>query len=180
MYCNQCFWAGSCNALCVCLAVPPMVMFSARKFVYQALNTRSSSKLAGLLTSQSSETEVQRALQLNAATMQRLPCMNITFVVLCCAISGQATRVPLGITQARANSTAAFECGKPLGPCDKAIPAGVLCDKGPGYCQTGYFCGWEQNTRVPLAKFAAAQELWNSRKHLLSQQHRQPSHIIRR
>ena len=38
-----------------------------------------------------------------------------------------------------------FECGKPLGPCGAAIPAGVTCPKGKGWCQAGYFCGWEEN-----------------------------------
>jgi hypothetical protein len=49
----------------------------------------------------------------------------------------------------QSGSAASFECGKPMGPCGTAIPAGVTCDKGPGYCQPGYFCGWEQNTGEP-------------------------------
>lgn len=55
-----------------------------------------------------------------------------------------AVRVPLGISQ---NGTTAFECGKPYGPCGMAIPSGVTCPQGPGYCQAGHFCGWKQNTQ---------------------------------
>lgn len=35
----------------------------------------------------------------------------------------------------------AFECGKPNGPCGFDIPANVTCEKGPGWCQPGYYCG---------------------------------------
>jgi hypothetical protein len=35
----------------------------------------------------------------------------------------------------------AFECGKRNGPCGFDIPANVTCEKGPGWCQPGYYCG---------------------------------------
>lgn len=38
----------------------------------------------------------------------------------------------------------AFECGAPSAPCGQAIPAGVKCEKGKGWCQTGYFCSSEK------------------------------------
>lgn len=66
---------------------------------------------------------------------------------LCCS----AARVPLSISQGgatAANSSSAAP-GTPWGPCGKAIPAGVSSPKGPGYCQPGYFCGWEENTQQP-------------------------------
>jgi hypothetical protein len=34
-----------------------------------------------------------------------------------------------------------FDCGQPLGPCGEAVPAGVTCPKGAGWCTAGYYCG---------------------------------------
>jgi hypothetical protein len=68
----------------------------------------------------------------------------IVVIIGCLLLPAQGSRVLL---QSASNAT--FECGKPMGPCGTAIPAGVTCDKGPGYCQPGYFCGWEQNTGQP-------------------------------
>lgn len=45
----------------------------------------------------------------------------------------------------------AFECGKPYMPCGSAIPAGKACpkDKGAGWCQKGYYCGFESTSAEP-------------------------------
>jgi len=64
-------------------------------------------------------------------------------LLLCCLMTSCHARVLTAVDQQ------AFECGKALGPCGSAIPAGVSCPKGPGYCQPGYFCGWEKNTKEP-------------------------------
>lgn len=50
-----------------------------------------------------------------------------------------------------------FVCGAPYAACGKAIPAGVTCTKGPGWCAPGFFCGWNQTTAeasrcLPLPK----------------------------
>lgn len=42
-----------------------------------------------------------------------------------------------------------FECGKPMMPCGSAIPDGKTCPKGAGWCQPGYFCGFEGSTTEP-------------------------------
>jgi hypothetical protein len=42
-----------------------------------------------------------------------------------------------------------FECGKPNMPCGSAIPEGKKCEKGPGWCEPGYFCGFETTTAEP-------------------------------
>jgi hypothetical protein len=43
----------------------------------------------------------------------------------------------------------AFQCGAPLAPCGAAIPPGVTCARGPGWCAEGHFCGWEGSTVEP-------------------------------
>jgi hypothetical protein len=40
-----------------------------------------------------------------------------------------------------ATMTSSADCGKPWAPCGSAIPAGVRCEKGAGWCQPGYYCG---------------------------------------
>jgi hypothetical protein len=39
-----------------------------------------------------------------------------------------------------------FGCGKPYGPCRWAVPEGVSCDGGRGFCQRGYHCAAENVT----------------------------------
>lgn len=43
--------------------------------------------------------------------------------------------------------TSSKDCGIPYALCGGSIPKGIECAKGPGWCQTGYFCGW---VKVPL------------------------------
>jgi len=78
--------------------------------------------------------------------MQRISVWIPSLFLLCLLWNCQASRV---LQASTAVDQSAFECGKPLGPCGSAIPAGVSCTKGPGYCQPGYFCGWENNTKEP-------------------------------
>jgi hypothetical protein len=74
----------------------------------------------------------------------RLPTL---FALVTCAFTAcGAVRGPLTV---QSNSGAGFECGKPNGPCGSAIPAGVNCPNGPGWCQSGYYCGWQRNTQEP-------------------------------
>lgn len=58
----------------------------------------------------------------------------------CCAAKATSRSLLL------ANETAAFECGKPNTPCGNAVPAGVTCSKGAGWCREGYYCGQEGHT----------------------------------
>jgi hypothetical protein len=51
--------------------------------------------------------------------------------------------------QAAQASPENFECGKPNMPCGLAIPEGNKCEKGPGWCEPGYFCGFETTTAEP-------------------------------
>jgi hypothetical protein len=60
-------------------------------------------------------------------------------VVLRCSVVA-ANRSPLTTTVLAQSS--AFECGKPGAPCGKAVPADANCQKGPGFCQAGHYCGY--------------------------------------
>lgn len=42
-----------------------------------------------------------------------------------------------------------FVCGKPYMPCGSAIPEGKKCEKGAGWCESGYYCGFEATTAEP-------------------------------
>lgn len=63
-------------------------------------------------------------------------------IVLGCLAACGAVRAPLGAASA---AQGGFQCGAPNGPCGAAIPAGVQCPKGPGWCQAGHYCGWSKN-----------------------------------
>lgn len=64
-------------------------------------------------------------------------------IVLGCLAACGAVRAPQEVATAVQGG---FQCGAPNGPCGAAIPAGVQCPKGPGWCQAGYYCGWSKNT----------------------------------
>jgi hypothetical protein len=51
------------------------------------------------------------------------------------------------IAPAAAADSAALECGKPYALCGNSIPAGVQCDKGAGWCEPGYYCGFSKDPR---------------------------------
>ena len=42
-----------------------------------------------------------------------------------------------------------FECGKPYMPCGSAIPDGKKCEKGAGWCESGFYCGYDATTTEP-------------------------------
>jgi hypothetical protein len=46
-----------------------------------------------------------------------------------------------------APAATAFECGKPHALCGNSIPKGVQCDKGAGWCEPGFFCGFSRDSR---------------------------------
>jgi hypothetical protein len=80
----------------------------------------------------------------------------------------------------------AFECGQPLGPCGEAVPAGVTCPKGAGWCTAGHYwqrpecnrqiCPLKSEGRRQSEVHASSQQLWHSRLRVLSQQRRNTSH----
>jgi hypothetical protein len=73
-----------------------------------------------------------------------------------CVLEASAFRLLLHASSARAG-VFTFECGKPNGPCGNSIPAGVLCEMGPGWCQPGYFCS--KTNASNILRQQTAQEL---------------------
>lgn len=55
--------------------------------------------------------------------------ISVAFALAVCA---NAARLPLQ----------AFQCGAPNALCGASIPSGTNCPKGPGYCASGYYCGY--------------------------------------
>lgn len=49
----------------------------------------------------------------------------------------------------QAATAATFVCGAPGAFCGSALPKNANCTNGPGWCQSGYFCGWQNNTGEP-------------------------------
>lgn len=49
----------------------------------------------------------------------------------------------------------AFDCGKPFAPCGQAVPEGVKCEKGNGWCEAGHYCSSDKVAKAqcqPLPK----------------------------
>jgi hypothetical protein len=55
----------------------------------------------------------------------------------------------LAAADVRGAIAASFVCGAPGARCGSALPKGAKCPNGPGWCQSGYFCGWRDNTAQP-------------------------------
>jgi hypothetical protein len=73
-------------------------------------------------------------------------CLLAVWLVSCCLYTANA--VPPALPPANAT----FECGKPLAPCGKALPAGINCPKGAGWCAAGHYCGFPKNSTKAKCK----------------------------
>jgi hypothetical protein len=134
--------------LCVSLLAAGALVGASRVPLQLSQQPRQESKQQQSSTSSSSQLppqwpQLQRDLQANQsrngshaefvtlAPLQRLPKLQVEGAL---ALEQQADKPP-------ANMTSSADCGKPWAPCGVQIPAGLRCEKGPGWCQKGYFCG---------------------------------------
>lgn len=84
-----------------------------------------------------SSQQVLRALS-KSSSMQ-LACAMSVFLLLVACWSGASSFAD------------AFECGAPGARCGAHLPEGVSCERGAGWCQPGYYCGY------PLDRWTSAQ-----------------------
>jgi hypothetical protein len=68
---------------------------------------------------------------------------NAVFLVL--VIAAAAVAAQPSAAAAAPPPPDSFKCGAPGAPCGQAIPPGISCPKGPGFCAPGHYCGNETN-----------------------------------